>query len=950
MRFKDFLKESIIDIPRKTYARPVFDNADTSNPTLKPSVQKQILDGIQTFTKFGKVVKYTLIGSILTKQYRDDADLDINILFDIPGSKEEQEKVHDQIREYQGEINGRTVTGSNHPINYFSIIDPATFSKAREMADGTFDIDKNKFIRKPEPGTFEPEKYVADFQKAVSEIDVVKGELVRDMIDYEELKNLTDDQIENLSSLVSKKLDEIKSSINTLIDIGDKTIADRKDAFSADMSPEEIRKFGVKNRLPKNVIYKMLEKYHYLKFFKKLNEIMEDGKISPDELKSLSKIKEARGKSIVFTFGRFNPPTIGHGKLLDKMNSVRADVKRVYLSKSEDSDKNPLKFRQKIALMKRMFPRYANQIVTSNSNQIFEIATELYRQNFTEIFMVVGSDRVREFETTLNKYNNVRARHGYYNFDNINVLSAGERDPDAEGATGMSASKMRAAAKTNNFTKFKQGLPSSFARTKDAEDMFKQVRKGMNLAASYGYDGGAGALRFKPFITASTKEELDNMVLRDKYITEHLYDVGDIVDDVSNNTTGIIIRRGTNYVTLEDADMKLSKAWLYDIVETPVVTDAMAERAKKIAKHKYKRDPKYYDKGGSIKKSPEDKETGLPKKYVKGLSKDKAKQHKAQLDRQSKMRDDDPAAYRQTTADKGAKTKPSKYTKKFKQMYGELKTSKDTDPTLMPTGVPEAYDMGHDYAKYTSSITPGEKHYSASFQGTTYKPSNPKDNLINVNAEKDNEMKKKVELKDIEEWANDKDTIDKYKERYGEDWQSKIEETYEKMLSKVIDSNENMLEGRMKDIAIDLMSKEKGGLDADEFKRKYNKSKAEMQKDLGTPPNMPKKSFKEFAEDVNEWGVFPSMIVEAEYQGKKVNLNDPIRTSENPNKKFKVYVKDGDKVKIVRFGDPNMSIKWDDPARLKNFRARHNCDNPGPKTKARYWSCLQWRAGAKVDN
>ena len=91
-------------------------------------------------------------------------------------------------------------------------------------------------------------------------------------------------------------------------------------------------------------------------------------------------------------------------------------------------------------------------------------------------------------------------------------------------------------------------------------------------------------------------------------------------------------------------------------------------------------------------------------------------------------------------------------------------------------------------------------------------------------------------------------------------------------------------------------------------------------------------------------------ITEAEYQGKTVKLNDPIRTSENPNKKFKVYVKDGDTVKVVRFGDPNMSIKRDDPARLKNFRARHNCDNPGPKTKARYWSCYQWRAGAKVDN
>ena len=92
-------------------------------------------------------------------------------------------------------------------------------------------------------------------------------------------------------------------------------------------------------------------------------------------------------------------------------------------------------------------------------------------------------------------------------------------------------------------------------------------------------------------------------------------------------------------------------------------------------------------------------------------------------------------------------------------------------------------------------------------------------------------------------------------------------------------------------------------------------------------------------------------ITEAEYQGKSVKLNDPIRTSENPNKKFKVYVK-GPKgnVVVVRFGDPNMEIKRDDPARRKSFRARHGCDTPGPKWKAKYWSCYQWRAGAKVDN
>lgn len=93
------------------------------------------------------------------------------------------------------------------------------------------------------------------------------------------------------------------------------------------------------------------------------------------------------------------------------------------------------------------------------------------------------------------------------------------------------------------------------------------------------------------------------------------------------------------------------------------------------------------------------------------------------------------------------------------------------------------------------------------------------------------------------------------------------------------------------------------------------------------------------------------VITEAEFEGKKVKLNDPIRTNENPNKKFKVYTKnDKGNIVVVRFGDPNMEIKRDDPERRKNFRARHNCDNPGPKWKARYWSCYQWRKGANVDN
>jgi hypothetical protein len=109
---------------------------------------------------------------------------------------------------------------------------------------------------------------------------------------------------------------------------------------------------------------------------------------------------------------------------------------------------------------------------------------------------------------------------------------------------------------------------------------------------------------------------------------------------------------------------------------------------------------------------------------------------------------------------------------------------------------------------------------------------------------------------------------------------------------------------------------------------------------------------KKYKEDTpgEDCTCFDHVISEAEYQGRKVKLNDPMRSNDG-KKKFYVYTKN-EKGNIVKvgFGDPNMEIKRDDPGRRKNFRARHNCDNPGPKWKARYWSCYQWRAGAKVDN
>ena len=140
-----------------------------------------------------------------------------------------------------------------------------------------FDIKTNKFIKRPEDYTFDMSLYLKDFQKKVDEIDVVKGELKRDIVDYDELKELKAGDIKNLQDKINGKLKEIEKDIQDIIKIGDTVDAERRAAFDTDMSPDEIKTFSIKNRLPKNVVYKMLEKYHYLKFWKKCKKILDDG-------------------------------------------------------------------------------------------------------------------------------------------------------------------------------------------------------------------------------------------------------------------------------------------------------------------------------------------------------------------------------------------------------------------------------------------------------------------------------------------------------------------------------------------------------------------------------------------------------------------------------------------------------------------------------------------------
>ena len=195
-------------------------------------------------------------------------------------------------------------------------------------------------------------------------------------------------------------------------------------------------------------------------------------------LKEFKDITEDMDKGATFTFGRFNPPTVGHMKLAAKMKSISSghDV-LIYTTHTTDKKKNPLSNAQIRKFMNPMLPRGIN-VAKSTSRTVFEVVVDLYNNGYRYIQMVVGSDRIKEFETLLNKYNGKKSKHGYYNFESIKVVSAGDRDPDAEGATGMSASKMRHLAYSDQEDEFIKALPRGY---KLGKQLYKAVRKGMGI-------------------------------------------------------------------------------------------------------------------------------------------------------------------------------------------------------------------------------------------------------------------------------------------------------------------------------------------------------------------------------------------------------------------------------------------------------------------------------------
>ena len=835
-----------------------------------------------------------------------------------------------------------------------------------------------------------------------------------------------------------------------------------------------------------------------------------------NKMRNFKDLIEKQGDTAIFCIGRFNPPTTGHLKMIEAAAAQKSKYAGapfyVFPTHSQDPAKNPLPHALKVAYMKKMFKKYAKNIQVSKARNVFEMAVVLHDKGHRAIVLVAGSDRVDEFDKLLNQYNGVEGRHGYYGFDSIEVVSAGERDPDAEGVEGMSASKMRAAAATGDFDNFKLGLPSGF---KDDKKLFRDVRKNMGIRE---------------------ERDMGNMddyeTLRDAYLTGKIWNIDDLVE--SNGIEGRIVNKGTNYLAYMDGSGKVHKAWLHDIAlnernykkeydnyhsrpeqvanrssrnkarrvmgdkvvkgmdvghadndpmnndpknlrnEDPSINrreprlrekddlDEMPWFMKAKAKIDQMTHPKAYEammkKFVSAMKNPPKQKTPagiaaeiareysvpsrgliqyinklvdkgvLPKELKAEVQTEmhtfkdlvnqinEVKQDKDIKDRKgtqpskyyAKDTEGDEMAPSTKTkraahfakkkagpapGDKSATTKASTHTKKFKQMYGE-ELPKDADQG----------DYIDDFEKSDAPQFKGkskEKRKDMAIAAYLSKNESFLDNINKMLKENGHtdvaSMKNKVQIA-MSALGKMQGELNKLGDDDGLPtwWTNKVA-TAVSRLDDMSDYLDTQVEGYQLDekIAGLVKKSKKSGMPYGILKKVYDRGMAAWKTGHrpGTTPQqwafarvnsfttkssgtwgkadadlakqvrgesieedgpcwdthkqvgMKTKNGKQVPncvpknEDLNEWGELEEA---SEYQGKKVTLNKPFYTPDGP-KKSSVYVNNekGNVVK-VNFGDPNMEIKVDDPARRKSFRARHGCDNPGPKWKAKYWSCKAW--------
>ena len=278
---------------------------------------------------------------------------------------------------------------------------------------------------------------------------------------------------------------------------------------------------------------------------------------SPDLASGPPPVPKTKG-TLTLAFGRFNPPHAGHQQLMDIAAASAQDEEGgeyiIVPSRSQDPKKNPLDPNIKVSVMRQMFPQHSENIVNDNANRtIFDVLKKAHNDGFTNVRIVAGQDRVKEFDKLSQNYNGQ-----LYQFDNIEIASSGDRDPDSDGVEGLSSSRMRLAAAEGDFKTFRAGLPEGIGR-KEAMEFFDTVRQTMNVK---------DMKEFWNIWEIAPKYDLEN--LRESYIAKKIFNIGDRVENLNTGMIGRIIRRGANHLICVAENNIMFKSWVKDLRESIV--------------------------------------------------------------------------------------------------------------------------------------------------------------------------------------------------------------------------------------------------------------------------------------------------------------------------------------------------------------------------------------------
>ena len=274
---------------------------------------------------------------------------------------------------------------------------------------------------------------------------------------------------------------------------------------------------------------------------------------SPDLAAGPPPVPKTKG-TLTLAFGRFNPPHAGHQQLMDIAAAAAQEAESDYIivpSRSQDAKKNPLDADTKVSVMRQMFPQHSERIVNDGANRtIFDVLKKAHNDGYTNVRIVAGQDRVKEFDKLSQNYNGQ-----LYQYDNMEVVSSGDRDPDSDGVEGLSSSRMRLAAAEGDFKTFRAGLPEGIPR-KSAMGLFDTVRQSMKVKEMK---------EFWNIWEIAPKYDLEN--LRESYIAKQIFNIGDRVENLNTGMIGRIIRRGANHLICVSENNIMFKSWVKDLQE-----------------------------------------------------------------------------------------------------------------------------------------------------------------------------------------------------------------------------------------------------------------------------------------------------------------------------------------------------------------------------------------------